>query len=159
MLNVHPIASMLNGPLVLATSVTWAHRTILSNQVGRKEQSASHPELILESELDLKILKTHLGVILFLINLIISIYCLLSPETETFMLFLGAQGLKLLQIFIVTVSQIQDFLFEFYKVCTISTDFHWGMRHLKYVLHKTWYVTRTPFWGLYLLLAVTKLEW
>ena len=26
MLNVHPIASMLNGPLVLATSVTWAQK-------------------------------------------------------------------------------------------------------------------------------------
>ena len=72
----------------------------------------SHHELILQSELDLKILKTHLGVILFLINLIISIYCLLSPETETFMLFLGAQGLKLLQIFIVTISEILDSLFE-----------------------------------------------
>ena len=58
-----------------------------------KEQSESHHELILGSELDLKILKTHLGVILFHIRLIISIYCRL-PSTETFMLFSGSPGLR-----------------------------------------------------------------
>ena len=67
----------------------------------------SHCNLTSVLELDLKILKTHLSVILVQIKAIFSIYCPL-PSAGTFMLFSGCPEPKLLQIsgyYIVTLHQ------------------------------------------------------
>ena len=121
LLNAHSIGALFNGSSHFSNFCTKCKIKVQIRIILPKQASApslwlslycvvvveSHCNLISVLELDLKILKTHLSVILVQIKAIFSIYCPL-PSAGTFMLFSGCPEPKLLQIsgyYIVTLHQ------------------------------------------------------